>query len=81
MVSTAIGFALNVGFYGMVFLLSLYLQQERGLPALATGLTFVPMTVLSTLVTSTATRLSARRRRRLTHRARTDRVATRPRAG
>lgn len=32
-VSAAIGFALNVGFYGMIFLLSLYLQQAKGMSA------------------------------------------------
>ncbi len=46
-VPVAVGFTLNVGFYGMVFLLSLYLQQQRGLSALATGLAFVPMTALT----------------------------------
>ena len=46
-VPVAVGFSLNVGFYGMVFLLSLYLQQQRGLSALATGLAFVPMTALT----------------------------------
>ncbi|WP_037914227.1 MFS transporter [Actinacidiphila yeochonensis] len=52
--SAAIGFALNVGFYGMIFLLSLDLQQARGMSALATGLAFVPMTVLTAFVSPTA---------------------------
>jgi MFS transporter, DHA2 family, methylenomycin A resistance protein len=46
-VPVLVGFSLNIGFYGMVFLLSLYLQQQRGLSALATGLAFVPMTALT----------------------------------
>jgi DHA2 family methylenomycin A resistance protein-like MFS transporter len=53
-ISAAAGFALNIGFYGMVFLLSLYLQQTRGLSALAAGLTFLPMTVLTALISPTA---------------------------
>ncbi|MGW1466070.1 MFS transporter [Streptomyces sp. NPDC002308] len=59
-VSAAIGFALNVGFYGMIFLLSLYLQQAKGMSALATGLAFVPMTVLTAFVSPTAAWFAAR---------------------
>lgn len=47
-VSLAIGFATNVGFYGVVFLLGLYLQQLRGMSATAAGLVFVPLAVLIT---------------------------------
>jgi DHA2 family methylenomycin A resistance protein-like MFS transporter len=53
-ISASVGFALNVGFYGMIFLLSLYLQQEHGLSPLATGLAFVPMTLLTAFVSPTA---------------------------
>ncbi|MFJ9558838.1 MFS transporter [Streptomyces fuscichromogenes] len=49
-VAAAAGFAINVGFYGVIFLFSLYLQQSRGLSALAAGLTFVPMTVLTAFI-------------------------------
>ncbi|MGC0416446.1 MFS transporter [Embleya sp. AB8] len=45
-VSVAIGFALNVAFYGTVFLFGLYLQRERGQSTAHTGLLFVPMTGL-----------------------------------
>jgi DHA2 family methylenomycin A resistance protein-like MFS transporter len=45
--SASIGFAFTVGFYGLVFLFSLYLQEVRGLSPLATGLAFMPMTALS----------------------------------
>ncbi|MFD6277208.1 MFS transporter [Streptomyces sp. NPDC060209] len=58
--SSAIGFALNVGFYGMIFLLSLYLQQAKGMSALATGLAFVPMTLLTASVSPTAAWFAAR---------------------
>ena len=59
-VSVAGGFAFTVGFYGLVFLLSLYLQQLRGLSPLETGLAFVPMTGLTGVVTLLAPRIAAR---------------------
>ncbi|WP_425830790.1 MFS transporter [Streptomyces fractus] len=46
--SLAIGFSVNAGFYGVVFLLGLYLQQLRGMSATAAGLVFVPMAMLTT---------------------------------
>ncbi|MER5180984.1 MFS transporter [Streptomyces sp. NPDC002896] len=58
--SVAIGFALNVGFYGMIFLLGLYLQQVHGLSALATGVAFLPMTVLTSFMAPVAARLATR---------------------
>ena len=58
--SAAIGFALNVGFYGMIFLLGLYLQQVHGLSALATGVGFLPMTVLTSFMAPVAARLATR---------------------
>ncbi|WP_328869269.1 MFS transporter [Streptomyces sp. NBC_00287] len=58
--SVAIGFALNVGFYGMIFLLGLYLQQVHGLSALATGVGFLPMTVLTSFMGPVAARLATR---------------------
>jgi DHA2 family methylenomycin A resistance protein-like MFS transporter len=59
-VSVSAGFTFTVGFYGLVFLLSLYLQQLRGLSPLATGLTFLPMTALTAVVTLVAPRVAAR---------------------
>jgi MFS family permease len=44
----------------MVFVYSLYLQQERDLSAFASGLTFVPMTVLSGIIGVPAARLAER---------------------
>ena len=58
-VSAVVGFALNVAFYGMIFLFSLYLQQERDMSALATGLSFVPMAVLTGVVSTSAHRIVA----------------------
>ncbi|GLW09771.1 MFS transporter [Microtetraspora sp. NBRC 13810] len=39
------GFVQNFAYYGIVFLLSLLLQNERGDSALATGLIFLPMSI------------------------------------
>ncbi|MBK6011558.1 MFS transporter [Streptomyces sp. MBT53] len=51
------GFTLNIGFYGLTFLLSLYFQQLRGLSALATGIAFLPMTLLTGVVALQTARL------------------------
>jgi DHA2 family methylenomycin A resistance protein-like MFS transporter len=37
------GTIMNLSFYGMIFVLSLYLQQARGYSALRTGLAYLPM--------------------------------------
>jgi DHA2 family methylenomycin A resistance protein-like MFS transporter len=63
-VSAAIGFALNVAVYGMIFVCSLYLQQARGLSAAVTGLMFLPMTIVTSAGTVSAARLAARFGRR-----------------
>jgi DHA2 family methylenomycin A resistance protein-like MFS transporter len=49
-ISIAAGAAFSFAFYGMIFLFSLYLQQVRGRSALATGLIFLPMTGLISVV-------------------------------
>jgi EmrB/QacA subfamily drug resistance transporter len=49
-ISVVIGFAFVVGYYGLPFVMSLYLQQVRGLSALAAGLTFLPMMLISTVL-------------------------------
>jgi DHA2 family methylenomycin A resistance protein-like MFS transporter len=41
-IALAIGFAFMVGWYGTVFVGSLYLQQQLGLPPLLAGLAFLP---------------------------------------
>ncbi len=48
------------GFYGMVFLQSLYFQQRRGHSALATGLLFLPMTALVAVLSYLAPRIASR---------------------
>ncbi len=40
--TTAIGFFINISFYGLIFVFSLYFQQLRGLSPLKTGIAFLP---------------------------------------
>jgi MFS transporter, DHA2 family, methylenomycin A resistance protein len=61
----AVGFALNVAFYGMVFLLSLYFQQVRGLSTMETAWIFLPMTAATGVMSVTAGRVTARTGARL----------------
>jgi MFS family permease len=42
-ISVVIGFAFIVGYYGLPFVMSLYLQQLRGTSSLSTGAAFLPM--------------------------------------
>ncbi|WP_343245861.1 MFS transporter [Streptomyces sp. SID5785] len=63
-VSLVVGFALNLGFYGVVFLLGLYLQQLRGMSATAAGLMFVPLAVVITATNLVSPRAAERLGRR-----------------
>lgn len=60
-VSTTLAIAVvtMAAFYGIVFLQSLYFQQQRGATALETGLLFLPMTGLVALLNPLAARLMA----------------------
>jgi DHA2 family methylenomycin A resistance protein-like MFS transporter len=58
--ATAGGALLNFAFYGELFFLSLFLQQERGLDALETGLAFVPQPLFFIAVAPIAGRMIAR---------------------
>lgn len=44
-VASVVGFVQNFAYYGIVFLLSLFLQEQRGDSALVTGLVFLPMSL------------------------------------
>lgn len=57
-VPVVVGFAFVVGFYGLPFVMSLYLQQVRHLSALATGVVFLPMALLGGVLTPFSARLS-----------------------
>ncbi len=59
-IASGTGFAFMAGFYGSIFLFSLYLQQHRGLSPLATGLVFLPASVVSGFVSPLAARLAER---------------------
>ncbi|WP_307821769.1 MFS transporter [Streptomyces coffeae] len=63
-VSLAVGFAMNAGFYGVVFLLGLYCQELRGMSGLTTGLMFVPLSALITTTNLVSPRLAERVGRR-----------------
>jgi MFS transporter, DHA2 family, methylenomycin A resistance protein len=62
--ATAGGALLNFAFYGELFFLSLFLQQERGLDALQTGLAFLPQPLFFMAVAPIAGRMIARGPRR-----------------
>ncbi|OIJ63184.1 MFS transporter [Streptomyces mangrovisoli] len=59
-VAVVIGFAFIVGYYGLPFVISLYLQQERGLSALATAAAFLPMMLIGAALTPFSARLAER---------------------
>jgi DHA2 family methylenomycin A resistance protein-like MFS transporter len=50
-VAVAVGFAFVVGYWGLPFLMSLYLQQIRGLSPLGTGVVFLPMMLIGLVLT------------------------------
>jgi MFS transporter, DHA2 family, methylenomycin A resistance protein len=58
-IALAIGFAFIVGYYGLPFVMSLYLQQSRALSPLATGVIFLPMMLVSAVVTPLSARIAA----------------------
>jgi MFS family permease len=55
-----IGFAFMVGYYGLPFVMSLDLQQERGLSALGTGVVFLPMMLVGLALTPFTPRIGQR---------------------
>ena len=59
-VAVATGFAFMVGYYGLPFVMSLYLQELRGLSALGTGVVFLPMMLIGGALTPFVPRLGER---------------------
>ena len=59
-VCVAIGFAVNVAFYGVIFVLSLYFQRVLGQSAVTAGLEFLPMTALLPAANLASARLGSR---------------------
>ena len=56
----AVGFAFVVGYYGLPFVMSLYLQQLRGLSPFQTGCVFLPMMVTGVVLTPFSARAAER---------------------
>jgi DHA2 family methylenomycin A resistance protein-like MFS transporter len=54
------GFSINVAFYGVAFVLSLYFQRVLGEPAVVAGLLFLPMTGLLIVASLASARVAAR---------------------
>lgn len=59
-----VGFAFMACFYGTPFVMSLDLQQQRGLSSLATGLVFLPMMLVGLVLTPLSARMVERFGRR-----------------
>jgi DHA2 family methylenomycin A resistance protein-like MFS transporter len=59
-VAVAVGFAFIVGYYGLPFVMSLYLQQVRGLSSFTTGTVFLPMMLIGAVLTPLSARLAER---------------------
>ena len=60
-VASGVGFAFIVGYYGLPFVMSLFLQQVRGLSSLATGVAFLPMMLIGAVLTPFSARIAERR--------------------
>lgn len=59
-VAVAVGFAFIVGYYGLPFVMSLYLQQLRSVSSLGTGVAFLPMMLIGAALTPFSARLAER---------------------
>jgi DHA2 family methylenomycin A resistance protein-like MFS transporter len=58
--ASVIGALVNLGYYGQIFVLSLYFQDIHGYSALVTGLAFLPLTGATFFLAFAAGRLTAR---------------------
>lgn len=57
----SIGFLLNFGFYGQLFVISLFLQRQLGYSPLTAGLALLPETAMGILASTLGGRLAGRR--------------------
>lgn len=57
---SAVGLLLNLGFYGLVFLATLYFQRQRGYGPLTAGLALLPMFVVMAMSSFVSGRMVAR---------------------
>ncbi len=67
--ATAIGLLINIAFYGLIFVLSLFFQRVQHLSPLQAGLAFAPMTGIVIVANLITGRLAAKRGQRLIIRA------------
>lgn len=58
--SATVGVLLNLGYYGMFYLSTLYLQQQRGYDALGAGLALLPSVCMALVAAPLSGRLTAR---------------------
>src|SRR5271166_3072727 len=58
--TTLVGLLINIPFYGLIFVFSLYFQEVNGLSPFVTGMAFVPMMGLVLPVNLVAPRLAER---------------------
>jgi DHA2 family methylenomycin A resistance protein-like MFS transporter len=58
--TTVIGLLLSMGYYGVLFLATLYFQQQRGFDALGTGLALLPSVCMGFIAAPLSSRLTAR---------------------
>ena len=63
--ATVIGWVINVAFYGLIFVLSLFFQRTQKYSALNTGLAFLPMTGIVLAANLASGRLTTRMGSRL----------------
>src|SRR5262249_40985219 len=57
---STVGLLINLGFYGQLFVMSLYFQDIRGYSALRTGLALLPEAALLTIASAASGRIMAR---------------------
>ncbi|MGY0490968.1 MFS transporter [Streptomyces sp. WG-D5] len=58
--TAVVGLLFSLGYYGMLFLATLYFQQERGFSALATGLALLPSVCMGLISAPLLSRIAAR---------------------
>ena len=58
LVSITVGFTYMVGYFGLPFLINLFVQQERGFTPFQSGLMFIPMMVAGAIITPYTARLA-----------------------
>jgi MFS transporter, DHA2 family, methylenomycin A resistance protein len=64
-IAVTVGFAFIVGYYGLPFVMSLYLQQQRGLSSFGAGVAFLPMMLIGLVLTPFSARVAERAGARL----------------